>query len=560
MVSPRIAAAAVAALTLTASPPALALGAIVTAPAGASSAVAVREAISAGAGRTVRWGSVEVRGTASTVAWLVPARPGAALDLASDAWLEALDAASAPRVVPPDIDPPCGIPGGVDVEGQFTHAVTTPPGATAIAADRATLDAALGTYGLAVTSDLAPSIDAAFAAGSWMVALVYTQVPTDMVARTVRVVDTSPEGFSLSLVEAGATPLSITAFAFGTGSVSVGELPPLAMDALAVVWDDDGTSSYAAVRDSLLAANPGAWLFETGGNGIIFQGLPVPGGNPTPAASTSYYFRAAGYADTTSDADTCNDDAAAVAHSDSTVAPACPPGALARVGDTSGCQEIVGAGEIDPSELRCGGIVDDLAMALSGLAPAQTWLTRVRGSLAPATLGQDASVTAATAAGAYGPVVTASAYAEPCTAPGSSSGSTQPGGSSGAVGGSSGAPGGGNGGNAGGSGTGGGGGAGVVLGVTSAAAAVANASSDSSDGCGGDSSDGSSDSCSGDTSSSDDSSGGGGCDGSSDDSGSCNVGPRRHSPASRAGLLLAAFAALARRRTRASNRSKLPMR
>jgi uncharacterized membrane protein YgcG len=549
IVSPRITAAAVAALAIATSRPAFALGAIVTAPAGASSAVVVREAVAAGAGRTVRWGSVEVRGTASTVAWLVPVRPGAALDLSSDAWLEALEAASAPRVVPPDIDPPCGIPGGVEVEGQFTHAVTTPPGATAIAADRATLDAALASQGLAVTSDLAPSVDAAFAGGSWMVALVYTQVPADMVTRTVRVVDTTPAGFSLSLVEAGASPVAITAFAFGTGSVAVGLASPLTMDASAVVWNSDGTSSYASVRDSLLAANPGAWLFETGGNGVIFQGLPVPGANPTPALATSYYFRAAGYADTTSDPDTCTNDADAIAQSDSTVAPACPSGSLARAGDGSTCQEIVGGGELDPSALRCGGTVDDLAMALSGLAPGQTWLTRTRSALAPITMGQDASVTAATAAGPYGPVVTASAYAEPCTASGgSSSGSNQSGASSGTGSGSPGSSGNeGNGGSGSWSDPGGGSSGGVAAGVT-AAAGIANATSEASDGCGGDSSDSSGDSCGGDSSSSDDS--GGGCDGSSDDSGSCNVSPPRHSPTSRIGLVLVALAALARRRGR----------
>src|SRR5208283_3440666 len=124
----------------------------------------------------------------------------------------------------------------------------------------------------------------------------------------------------------------------------------------AVVWRSDGTSSYGSVRDTLLAANPGAWLFETGGNGVLFQGLPVPGANPTPALATSYYFRAAGYADATSDPDGCTNDADAIAQSDSIIAPACPAGSLAHAGEAATCQEIVGAGELDPSTLRCGGI------------------------------------------------------------------------------------------------------------------------------------------------------------------------------------------------------------
>jgi MYXO-CTERM domain-containing protein len=546
-VSPRIIAAAVVALTLAASPPAFALGAIVTSPPGASAAATVREAITSAPGRTVRWGSVEVRGTASTVAWLVPVRPGAALDLASDAWLEALDAASAPRVVPPDLEPPCGISGGVEVEGEFTHTVTTSPGAVVVAPDEASLATALATSGLTLTSDLAPAVDAAFAAGSWMVALVYTQPPADLVTRTVRIVDTSPTGFSLSLVEAGSSPVAITAFAIGDASVTIGAQPPLTMDASAVVWRSDGTSSYGNVREALLAANPGGWLFETGGHGVVFDGLPVPGGNPTPALSTSYFFRAAGYGDATSSPDACTSAANALEPSEATVAMACPAGALAHAGDGPTCQEIVGGGDIDPSVFRCGGVADDLAMALSGLEPAQAWVTRVRSALAPATTGQDARVTGASAAGPYGPVVTASAYAEPCD---SQPGDTPADSSGSGGGGSEGAGSGGYGGSGGGSpgspsGTGedepGGGGGGVIVG----AAAVGNVASSASDSCGGDSSD-SGDSCSGDSSSSSDS---GGCDGSTDDSG-CSVGPQRRSPTSRLGLVLVAVAAFARRRAR----------
>jgi uncharacterized membrane protein YgcG len=531
-------------------PSAFALGAIVTSPPGASSAVTVREATATAGGRMVRWGSVEVRGTASTMAWIIPAAQGAALDLASDAWLEALEAASAPRVVPPDVTPPCGIPGGVEVEGDFTHTATAAPGTVVVASDRPALDAALASFGLSVTSDLAPAVDASFTAGNAMVALIYPEVSADMVTRTVRVVDTSPPALPLALVEAGASPVSVTAFAFGGGSVAIGDQPPVSMDASAVVWLSDGTSSYPSVRDTLLAANPGAWLFETGGHDVVFEGVPVPGATATPSLTSSYYFRAAAYGDATAAPDTCTDNASAIAQSGSLVAPSCPAGSLARVGEPpSQCQQIVGAGEIDPSLLGCGGIADDLAMALSSLAPTQTWITRVRGSIAPWTPGQDSSVTAATAPGPYGPVVTASGYADPCTAPDSSGnpGTEGSGTSSNGSGGGTSAEG--NGGTGGGGGSGGGS---VVAGV-SAATQVASVAADSSDSCDGDSSD-DADSCGGDTSSSDD--GGGGCGGSADATGdSCDVAPHGRSCTSRGTLLLVAVAAFARRRAISSHRS-----
>ncbi len=547
----RLAAAAAFAILLAASTPALALGAIVTSPAGASAAVSVREAVSASAGRTVRWGSVEVRGTASTVAWIIPARQGAALDLASDAWLEALEAASAPRVVPPDVTPPCGIPGGVEVEGDFTHTVTAAPGTVAVAGDRASLDVALTGFGLTLTSNLAPSVDAAFANGEAVVVLVYTDVSTDLVTKTVRVVDTSAATLPLALIESETTPLSITAFAFGDGSVAVGEQAPVTMNASDVVWRSDGTSSYASVRDTLLAASPGAWLFETGGHDLVFDGVPVPGGTTTPALTTSYFFRAASYADATGAPGGCTDETSTVAQSDATVATACPAGSLAHVGASS-CQEIVAAGEVDPSTLRCGGIADDLAMALSGLAPGRTWITRVRGALQPWTTGQDANLGGATAAGPYGPVVTASGYAEPCEAAPGSPGGTGTTGSGQTSQGSTGASGTGSEGS-GGAGDPGGSAGGVIVAVS--AAQTVGTIADSSEGCGGDSSD-TSDGCSGDSSSSSDDASG--CDGSADDGSGCAVAPHRRGWASRIALLLVAAATLARRRQRRTRHQSLP--
>jgi hypothetical protein len=554
-VTPRLASAAALVAALAGSSPALALGALVTSPPGASTAVSVREAVAMTPGRTVRWGSVEVRGTASTVAWIIPAGPGASLDLTSDAWFEALEAASAPRVVPPDVTPPCGIPGGVEVEGNFTHAVTTAPGAAAVAANRSSLDAALAAYGLSLTSDLSAPVDAAFGAGDAMVVLVYAGAPADLVTRTVRVVDGASPAFPLALVEAGSAAVPVTAFAFGPSSVEIGDQPPMSLNAADVTWRSDGTSSYPEVRDGLLAANPGAWLFETGGHSLLFTGTAVPGGTAAPALTTSYFFRAASYDDATLSPDDCTSSVGAVAQSSATVAAACPPGALGRIGPAgSDCQELVGAGEIDPGALRCGGIADDLAMALSGLSPAGTWLTRARSAIAPDTTGTPSALGAATAAGPYGPVVTASAYAEPCDSEPGAAGSSShgdPGGTTGGSGNTSGGSGGG------GSGDPGGGGSGVGIGV-GAATGVASVANDSGEGCDGDSSD-SGDSCSGDSTDSSSSSDSGGCDGSSSGDGSCTVVRTRHGVASRGALFLVGLAALARRRSRPARRRDLPM-
>ena len=524
------------------------MGAVISSPPGASSTVSVRTAVAGASGRTARWASVEVRGTATEFVWILPARTGAFVDLASDAWLEALGAATAPRVVPPNVTPPCGIAGGDEVDGDFTHATTAAPEAVAVVADRASLDASLAGWGFAVTSDIAPALDAALASGDALVALRYSAPSADVVTRTVRIVDDSAESISLELVGAGTSPVTVTAYAFVPGSATLGSATAVEMDPASILWRSNGTSTYTSARDALLAANPGAWLFETGGHDALFDAAAVPGGDKVSALATTYFSRASSYADATDAPDSCTQGAATWKSSASTVSAACPPGALARVGHAA-CAEVVGAGEIDPAFFRCGGIADDLAVALSGLAPGSTWITRVRGTLAPSSFGPDAPVAAGPALAAYGPVVTASGYAEPCVY---SAGS----------GGTSSTPviygGGGGGGSSSGSASDPGGDPGAAVDNAAVAADVATAVVD---GCSGSSSSdpGSTDSCSGNTTGSSDpsstDSSSGSCGGSSPTDGSssssgCDVSTRRHNPTSRLGLFLVALAALARRRAR----------
>jgi len=533
-VSARIVLATCIAASLALAPDAHAMGAVISSPPGASSTVSVRTAVAGASGRTARWASVEVRGSATKFVWILPARTGAFVDLASDAWLEALAAATAPRVVPPNVAPPCGIPGGDEVDGDFTHTVTAAPEDVAVAGDRASLDALLAGWGLEVTRDVAPALDASLAAGDSLVALLYAAPSAHVVTRTVRIVDDSPESIALGLVGSSTSPIAVTAYAFAPGGVSLAAASAVAIDPASILWRSDGTSTYAGARDQLLVANPGAWLFETGGHDTLFEASAVPGGDTVPALVSTYFFRASSYADATEAPSGCAQAASSWESSAATVASACPQGALAQVGQ-AGCAEVIGAGQIDPGSFRCGGVADDLAVALSGLAPSGTWVTRTLSTIAPSSFGQDVAVTPAATAPAYGPVVTASGYAEPCAYAGSS-GSSSP---------SSGGGGGGGGGNGGGSSSGAspgdpGGDPGGAVAVASAATDVASAASDSCDS-----------SSSGDPSSSDSCSGSSTDPGSSDSSSSgCDVSTRRHSPTSRLGLLLVALAAVARRRGR----------
>src|SRR5262245_27880536 len=74
-----------------------------------------RMAVAVSPVQTVLWDQIEYAGSPSEFAWVLPVRPGARLELATDAWFDTLDAATAARVVAPQLDcppPPSGNRGG----------------------------------------------------------------------------------------------------------------------------------------------------------------------------------------------------------------------------------------------------------------------------------------------------------------------------------------------------------------------------------------------------------------------------------------------------------------
>ena len=527
-----------------------AMGALVSSPPGAAEVVEAKVAVSSEQSRTARWASLHVKGTATAFAWIVPVTPSAFVDWASDAWMESLAAATTPHVVPPEVLPPCNILGGDDVSGGFSHVPTTAPDAVSTVADRAGLDALLASWGLAVPSELAPGLDGAAAQGQSFVALFYAGGKGDVVTRTLRVVDASVESLPLSLLRGANEGTSVTAYILSPSNVALGDVPLFTLDPRTVVWQSDGTSTYATASQALLAANPGGWLVETSGHSPIFQATAVPGGDVVSALSDSYFFRAGAYGDATEDVSSCTATVDALAANADPIAPACAPGSLAQVGVMTPCTETVGPGALPPASFVCGGVASDLALGLSGLSPAQATITRARTFLASNAPGSDLAIQSAPASMPVGPVVVASSYAETCMPlQGVGAGGPGPTGSTPAA-----------------EDDDGGGGNNLGSGAAAVAGGVVSGLANS-DGCDGDSS---SDSCGGDgTNSSDENTTDSGCSSSSSgssDSGSdsCSNGNsstncstishsdshRRRSPMSRFVLVVAAIAALTRRSRR----------
>lgn len=94
-----------------------------------SPVVAHRMAIAISAGRTVLWDQIILSGRPAALAWILPVKPGSSAQIASDAWLERLDAASSMPVVSENVDPDEEMegddPGGCDT-GWF-HCIRQPP-------------------------------------------------------------------------------------------------------------------------------------------------------------------------------------------------------------------------------------------------------------------------------------------------------------------------------------------------------------------------------------------------------------------------------------------------
>src|SRR5262245_7784907 len=63
-----------------------------------------RMALSISQTQTVLWDQVQYDGSPEEFAWVLPVKPGARIEVGSDAWFEVLDAATSTRVIAPAVD------------------------------------------------------------------------------------------------------------------------------------------------------------------------------------------------------------------------------------------------------------------------------------------------------------------------------------------------------------------------------------------------------------------------------------------------------------------------
>lgn len=374
---------------------------------GNATAVEQRVALAAGAGRAVVWSELRLRSSGGAFALVVPVRQGAAVDRASDAWLEALEVASAVRVLPPSgAEPQC--PGAAqdhrfEVVGALDHLPALEPVELEVLEDGVAVATWAVEQGLAVPGQLAGALGAL---DEPCVVLLFeppsSDTPTLYRTPTLRV--TFPEGVTPELpLGLGLAPTTddvlMTSFVVGEGRGALASGTLVTVDPATVAWRASSQSSSYDDRRREELGDASAWLVEQAGHEALFENLPFDNGTASiDGAVPTYFVRADEYDDAVSGAAACIAQVVSLASSNEVVAQACPAGALAEVGGPLECLEEPSPSGLDPALLRCGA-ADDLALALAGKAPARAALTRITSLLPSGQLGQPRAVTLTTGLG-----------------------------------------------------------------------------------------------------------------------------------------------------------------
>lgn len=404
-----------------------------------------RMAVSISTQRTVLWDQIQYAGSPEDFAWVLPVKPGAYLELANNAFFEALDTATSTTVVAPQVfcnnndDYPydgyspgyskgCGIGctaqagaeyangagGGGGAGGGTGH--EEPPPVTVLHQEsigpyetvtvhsnvKGALFDWLTSHSYDVPQNIEPVIDSYEADGFDFIALRLTPGNGVQLMQPVRVVSPgAAPTLPLRMVAAGTgANVAVTLFLIGEGRWEPQNFPTSVIDGGVMSWDFDSKSSnYAQLREAVLATNQGrTWLdtFSKQGALLDYVKNPITQGyntyltsdNSQSLSTIGELYMAQGAID---DPDVgpldCIGSLKAASQSKSVVVDPC-------AGQDPMCTAQAGPGELDARTLECGPL-DDIAASLIGLHPADVWLTRLESNLPQSALADDLLLQAA---------------------------------------------------------------------------------------------------------------------------------------------------------------------
>jgi hypothetical protein len=400
-----------------------------------------RMALSISPDQTVLWDQIQYSGDPAEFAWVLPVKTGAKIEVASDAFFEALDAATSVQVIQPTVtcDQPMsfGCGGGLSAadfaEGSGTggdgpqvdvlHRGTVGPYETyTLGTDTpGALNAWLTEHKYNIDPSQQPIIDAYVAEGFDFIAI---RLLPDKGVREMKPVRVVTPGASpvlpLRMVAIGTGPsVAITLFVISEGRWEAENFSNASVPTDLVAWDFvTNKSNYAELRKDTLesTAKGQSWLtaYATqgalltpiqspiggfGGFGNIQYGFD-PNGNPLDTVAEAYLNQGISNQETDVnmqpvDTAACRDAFSVfeqnVAQSGALVENPCPAGVPF---DSPECAAMVEAGQIDARKFACGGLTD-LAVALAGSHPRDVWITRLEAELPREGLAKDLTLRAA---------------------------------------------------------------------------------------------------------------------------------------------------------------------
>lgn len=377
-----------------------------------------RMALSISPDQSVLWDQIQYAGAPEDFSWVLPVKAGARIETASDAWFEALDAATSVTVQAPpegcafnsssggfgcgsdDSAALSAAEGGFGARGvTVLHKGTVGPYETVTlrAEDPNALQAWLDDNGYAVPEGIQPTIDAYVEEEFDFIALRLQPGAGVQQMQPVRVISPGMDAsLPLRMVAAGVgANVALTLFVIGEGRYQPANFESTTLPPELVTWDfATSESDYGSMRLAAMAANEGrTWLTTYAQTGTLLSPRYDPIGftDLTYAVGSEQWFTIAqayvaqGVDNGESQDKSCLGGLDGAGGSGDKVVRLC---------DEDGECRPLESGEIDMRELACEGL-DDAAVALVGLHPRDVTLTRLEANLPAAALDDDLLLEAA---------------------------------------------------------------------------------------------------------------------------------------------------------------------
>lgn len=379
-----------------------------------------RMAFSVSTQQTVLWDQIQYSGNPAEFSWVLPVRAGAVVQLSNDEWFAALDAMTRPVITGPVRN--CGnggtgfscggsssasYNGGATTNGDSVQVISQSvigpyETVTLQSTDPQALEAWLNVNGYALPDAFRPTIAAYVNEGFDFIALRLQPGQSVHSMQPVRVVTQGADArLPLRMVAAGVgAQVGITLYVISEGRYEAkSPFFNVLVDDSRLVWQRaQSRSNYQELSQQLMQShNSRTWLTEFSGTTSLkpspYGGVGNCGGGPNGGAGIATTFPGQSLADVYILQCRCK------------AANRCGDAGTNPSGD-AGCNP-------DP----CGGF-DDLDVALVGLHPQDTWVTRMRALLPVDALSEgDLQIQAAASQTSVSNLHAANAYDDPNYSP-----------------------------------------------------------------------------------------------------------------------------------------------